>query len=113
LDVWVGDMNYRIDADKERIMSLITAKVCWCTLSLSAKYSRCCVHALQDWSSLVAMDQLTKERKAGRILADFTEGPLNFAPSYRFFKNSKDYDLYVQCQRTCIHFHQIRSLAKS
>jgi len=68
-----GDMNYRIDYRRETIISAIEAG---------------------DFETLVAHDQLSKEMKLNRgfRFRSFSEGPLAFAPTYKYDRNSTEYD---------------------
>jgi hypothetical protein len=66
-------MNYRIDHRREAIMAFIR---------------------VGDISSLLLHDQLLREMKVNRAcrLRFFTEGPLTFAPTYKYDRNSDEYD---------------------
>jgi len=68
-----GDMNYRIDQRRDAVVSAIRAG---------------------DLQSLYAHDQLLKEMKFNRgfRLRSFTEGPLTFAPTYKYDRRSSEYD---------------------
>jgi hypothetical protein len=68
-----GDLNYRIDHRREAIMAFIRAG---------------------DISSLLLHDQLLREMKVNRAcrLRFFTESPLTFAPTYKYDRNSDEYD---------------------
>ncbi|CAE7033650.1 INPP5D [Symbiodinium natans] len=59
---WVGDLNYRIDLDREACEELI------------------CEHA---WEKLREHDQLLKVQQEEKAFWTFQEGPLNFAPTYQ------------------------------
>ncbi|KAL6627305.1 hypothetical protein ACP70R_031031 [Stipagrostis hirtigluma subsp. patula] len=67
---WLGDLNYRIDASYERAHELISTN---------------------DWAQLAEMDQLKRELKKGRAFDGWTEGILEFAPTYKYELNSKKY----------------------
>lgn len=71
--VWLGDLNYRIDE------SLTTEKI----LQLSQK---------GQLDELRSLDQLNMERAAGRVLENFEEGRLNFAPTYKYQPGTDVYD---------------------
>jgi hypothetical protein len=66
-------MNYRIDYRREPIIAAIQA---------------------EDFEILVTHDQLTKEMKFNRgfRFRSFSEGPLTFAPTYKYDRNSMEYD---------------------
>ncbi|KAG6840960.1 hypothetical protein C0991_003020 [Blastosporella zonata] len=68
-----GDLNYRIDHRREAITSAVHYK---------------------DFSNLLVHDQLHREIKTNRAcrLRDFSEGPLRFAPTYKYDPHSNDYD---------------------
>ena len=42
--------------------------------------------ASQDWAELTAADQLQCEHSAGNVFQGFTEGPITFAPTYKYVK---------------------------
>ncbi|XP_062194811.1 type IV inositol polyphosphate 5-phosphatase 3-like [Phragmites australis] len=67
---WLGDLNYRLNVSYERAHELI---------------STC------DWSQLAETDQLKRELKKGRAFDGWTEGILEFAPTYKYEVNSKKY----------------------
>ncbi|KAJ7165620.1 Endonuclease/exonuclease/phosphatase [Mycena crocata] len=68
-----GDLNYRIDQRRENIISAVRAN---------------------EIESLLAHDQLLKEIKYNRgcRLRGFMEGPLTFPPTYKYDRNSTEYD---------------------
>lgn len=68
-----GDLNYRIEAHRDKVMSLIAA---------------------QDWAGLHAHDQLLREVRTNRAcrLRFFSEGPLLFAPTYKYDRHTSTYD---------------------
>lgn len=59
---WCGDFNYRINMARAEVKELV---------------------AKQDWSELLASDQLRCEHGAGNVFQGFTEGPITFAPTYK------------------------------
>lgn len=62
--VWLGDINYRVDADS---------------------FEECASMMEQDmWEELTLKDQLTTEREKERIGQGFEEGEINFAPTFKF-----------------------------
>ncbi|GAM26490.1 hypothetical protein SAMD00019534_096650 [Acytostelium subglobosum LB1] len=69
--IWLGDLNYRIDLNPVECKEKIKAK---------------------NWQSLVANDQLTYERNAGRVFLGFQEQPINFAPTYKYDVGTNQYD---------------------
>jgi hypothetical protein len=68
-----GDLNYRLDHRRDALAAFIRAG---------------------DISSLLSHDQLLREMKFNRAcrLRFFTEGPLTFAPTYKYDRNSDEYD---------------------
>ncbi|KAI8839540.1 Endonuclease/exonuclease/phosphatase [Chytriomyces cf. hyalinus JEL632] len=68
-----GDLNYRIDMDRDRVMSHIK---------------------MQNWGELLAKDQLTDQFTANAQfgLRGFSEGRIQFAPTFKYDLNSTTYD---------------------
>ncbi|KAH7922873.1 DNase I-like protein [Leucogyrophana mollusca] len=68
-----GDMNYRIDQRRDHVVAAIQAG---------------------DFESLMVHDQLTKEMKYNRgfRFRSFMEGPLTFAPTYKYDRRSSEFD---------------------
>jgi endonuclease/exonuclease/phosphatase family metal-dependent hydrolase len=63
--VWLGDLNYRVDATPCSRAQLCTAA------------------ATGQLGALVEGDQLGRERAAGRAFGCYAEAPLEFAPTYK------------------------------
>ncbi|XP_021604513.1 type IV inositol polyphosphate 5-phosphatase 3 isoform X3 [Manihot esculenta] len=68
--IWLGDLNYRINLSYEKTRELISRK---------------------EWSKLVEKDQLVRELRKGRAFDGWTEGTLNFPPTYKYEMNSDKY----------------------
>eukprot|EP01064_Diplonema_japonicum_P031414 TRINITY_DN560_c0_g1_i1.p1 TRINITY_DN560_c0_g1~~TRINITY_DN560_c0_g1_i1.p1 ORF type:complete len:1054 (+),score=260.43 TRINITY_DN560_c0_g1_i1:569-3730(+) len=68
---WFGDLNYRVDSSYEEVMQAIAHK---------------------KVSSILASDQLQRERSAGKAFADFEEAPITFLPTYKYVKGENIYD---------------------
>ncbi|OVA08122.1 Inositol polyphosphate-related phosphatase [Macleaya cordata] len=68
--IWFGDLNYRINLSYEKTRELISKK---------------------DWTKLLEKDQLVRQLKKGRAFDGWTEGALNFAPTYKYEINSGNY----------------------
>ncbi|GAA0139694.1 phosphatase [Lithospermum erythrorhizon] len=68
--IWLGDLNYRINLPYEKTRELMSNK---------------------DWPKLVEGDQLIKELKKGRAFDGWSEGKLDFAPTYKYEVNSQTY----------------------
>jgi len=66
-----GDLNYRIQLKYEAVLKCIKEK---------------------DFETLLSNDQLTIEKKEGRVLENFSEGKIKFAPTYKFDKGTNDYE---------------------
>jgi endonuclease/exonuclease/phosphatase family metal-dependent hydrolase len=68
-----GDLNYRIDQRREAAIALIQKG---------------------EWEGLTNHDQLLKEMKYNRgfRLKSFSEGPLRFAPTYKYDRRSNTFD---------------------
>ncbi|XP_048562177.1 type IV inositol polyphosphate 5-phosphatase 3-like [Triticum urartu] len=60
---WLGDLNYRIDVPYDGTHSLIAA---------------------MDWPQLAEKDQLKRELRKGRAFEGWSEGVLEFAPTYKY-----------------------------
>ncbi|CAD6233085.1 unnamed protein product [Miscanthus lutarioriparius] len=67
---WLGDLNYRLDASYERAHELISAG---------------------RWRELAETDQLKRELRKGRAFDGWTEGVLEFAPTYKYELSSRRY----------------------
>ncbi|KAK3594082.1 hypothetical protein CHS0354_040850 [Potamilus streckersoni] len=68
---WCGDFNYRIDLPNEEVKDLIKN---------------------ENWGALQTFDQLNGQREAKQTFVGFSEGPLNFAPTYKYDQFCDDYD---------------------
>ena len=68
---YLGDLNYRIDEDNKVIRQKVADK---------------------EYSSLAEKDQLLNQRKLSPFLQHFYEGELSFDPTYRYDKNTDNYD---------------------
>ncbi|KAK9832480.1 hypothetical protein WJX81_000147 [Elliptochloris bilobata] len=67
--IWLGDFNYRIETTFEDAKERARRRM------------------LAD---LLALDQLKREKDAGRIFRNFNEAPITFLPTYKFDKGSKN-----------------------
>lgn len=68
---WCGDFNYRINLPNEEVKELIKN---------------------EDWYKLKAYDQLLTQVAEEKVFQGFTEGEINFAPTYKYDLFSDDYD---------------------
>ncbi|KAF8592645.1 DNase I-like protein [Ramaria rubella] len=69
--VWLADTNYRIDLDNESVRSFVQAG---------------------DFDPLVAADQLKQSMDTQAAFVGYDEGPLVFAPTYRYDVGTENYD---------------------
>ncbi|KAG6518680.1 hypothetical protein ZIOFF_022160 [Zingiber officinale] len=67
---WLGDLNYRIDLSFEKTHELISSK---------------------NWSMLLERDQLIRELKKGGAFDGWSEGVMNFPPTYKYEFDSTSY----------------------
>lgn len=67
---WLGDLNYRIDASADKVL----------------EYIRMC-----DWDNLYTYDQLQKQMQICEAFVGFKEGPIQFAPTYKFERFENEY----------------------
>mmetsp|Transcript_13319 Transcript_13319/g.23921 ORF Transcript_13319/g.23921 Transcript_13319/m.23921 type:complete len:660 (-) Transcript_13319:87-2066(-) len=68
--IWIGDLNYRIDQDRESCLEKISKK---------------------DWTALLAQDQLLKQIANEKAFVGFHEAPITFPPTYKLRKNVFEY----------------------
>ncbi|KAI9399216.1 hypothetical protein POPTR_002G063500v4 [Populus trichocarpa] len=68
--IWLGDLNYRINLSYDQTCELISKK---------------------EWSKLVEGDQLVRELRKGCAFDGWSEGILDFAPTYKYEMNSEKY----------------------
>ncbi|CAK9320605.1 unnamed protein product [Citrullus colocynthis] len=68
--IWLGDLNYRVSLSYEDTRMLLEDN---------------------DWDKLLEKDQLNVEREAGRVFNGFSEGRIQFAPTYKYTQNSDSY----------------------
>lgn len=69
---WIGDLNFRIDHwTTEQVLNM-------------TKHKR--------YKKMLANDQLISVMKTGLAFSEFVEGPINFAPTYKFVIGENDYD---------------------
>ncbi|KAK9943731.1 hypothetical protein M0R45_009331 [Rubus argutus] len=68
--IWLGDLNYRINLSYEKTRELVSKK---------------------EWSKLAEKDQLTRQFRKGRAFDGWSEGLLNFPPTYKYEMNSDKY----------------------
>lgn len=69
--VWLGDTNYRIDLENERVRQLAVN---------------------DDFDALLAADQLKQSMDDGEVFVGCTEGPVLFRPTYKYDIGTDNYD---------------------
>uniref|UniRef100_A0A183C0F3 phosphoinositide 5-phosphatase n=1 Tax=Globodera pallida TaxID=36090 RepID=A0A183C0F3_GLOPA len=74
---WMGDFNYRISLPGEEVKNAIR---------------------LNNFAYLSEHDQLSQQKEAGNVFAEFNEGPMHFAPTYKYDTFSDDYDTSDKCR---------------
>ena len=73
LTFFLGDLNYRIDTE----------------YSTDEVFYHC---TSGNWTFLREKDQLNIERKRGQVFSGFSEGLLEFGPTYKYQPGTNDYD---------------------
>lgn len=69
---WLGDLNYRItDLTNTQVKTLVQR---------------------DELNTLLKSDQLNQQRERGNVLLNYTEGDINFQPTYKYDLNSDTYD---------------------
>ncbi|KAK1441645.1 hypothetical protein QVD17_07700 [Tagetes erecta] len=68
--IWLGDLNYRLNLSYEKTRALITKN---------------------DWPRLLECDQLVRELRKGRAFDGWSEGVVDFPPTYKYERNSGKY----------------------
>lgn len=71
LTFWMGDLNYRVEGNRQAVEEALDKG---------------------HFEVLRSNDQLSKERKKGRVFFSFNEGNLSFSPTYKFDKGTSVYD---------------------
>ncbi|CAM6097423.1 unnamed protein product [Calypogeia fissa] len=69
--VWMGDLNYRVEMNRNSVAFLIK-------------------HKLEE--ALWSKDQLTRALRRGQAFAGYKEGPLSFRPTYKYDVGTDNYD---------------------
>ncbi|GAA5988375.1 hypothetical protein JCM10908_003536 [Rhodotorula pacifica] len=69
--IWMGDLNYRLDAAREDIDELIKRR---------------------DYDGLLAFDQLAVQQRLGLAFEGFKEGRITFPPTFKFDAGTDTYD---------------------
>ena len=69
--IWLGDFNYRIGLDMERVMSLVNRG---------------------DLDELYANDQLNLQMVAGVVFQKYSEARITFLPTYKYDIGTDNFD---------------------
>ncbi|XP_033341433.1 synaptojanin [Megalopta genalis] len=75
---WCGDFNYRVDMDKDEMKEMIKRN---------------------ELDQILQFDQLKVQQAQGNVFKNFLEGPINFAPTYKYDVFSDDYDTSEKCRQ--------------
>ncbi|XP_043279076.1 synaptojanin-1 [Venturia canescens] len=75
---WCGDFNYRVDMDKDEMKEMIKRN---------------------EFDQILQNDQLRTQQEQGNVFKNFLEGPINFAPTYKYDLFSDDYDTSEKCRQ--------------
>ncbi|KAH9331014.1 hypothetical protein KI387_003122, partial [Taxus chinensis] len=68
--IWFGDLNYRLNMSDEKTRELV---------------------AKQEWEELGNFDQLGKQLRKGSVFDGWSEGSIDFAPTYKYEFDSNKY----------------------
>ena len=71
--IWCGDYNYRISATNSNIVKLLMQN--------------------DMWDTLKSNDQLDIEKKLKRVGLGYSEGDINFAPTFKLKSGTDNYNL--------------------
>ena len=74
---WCGDFNYRIEMENYLTRDYIT---------------------MCQWPKLLENDQLTLQRSEGNVFDGYSEGPVMFAPTYKYDLLTDEYDSSEKCR---------------
>lgn len=79
---WLGDLNYRVEMPSSEAESIVS------------KIKQ------QQYQDLLAKDQLSMERKEGKVFLHFDEEEITFAPTYRFERDTRERYAYTKAKAT-------------
>lgn len=68
--IWFGDLNYRLNLSNSKTRELV---------------------AMEDWEALMDSDQLIKQLRKGLVFDGWSEGLIDFGPTYKYMINSNKY----------------------
>jgi len=69
---WLGDLNFRVNLPRDEIVKLVTQK---------------------KWREILQHDQLHKAQDEKLAFSDYTEGTINFPPTYKYKPGTEEFDL--------------------
>ena len=69
--VWIGDLNYRISLPEDEAKTMLKSN---------------------PYSEILEYDQLTIERRGGRVFEEFDEVPISFPPTYKYDPGTNVFD---------------------
>eukprot|EP00038_Savillea_parva_P013133 m.7413 g.7413 ORF g.7413 m.7413 type:complete len:468 (+) comp2444_c0_seq1:247-1650(+) len=69
--IWVGDLNYRIDCERDKLMARVD----------KAQYGK-----------LLKYDQLEQQKQSGKVFKGFEEAAITFAPTYKYDPGTDTFD---------------------
>lgn len=75
---WCGDFNYRVDMGKDEMKEMIKRN---------------------EIDQILQYDQLKVQQEQGNVFKNFLEGPITFAPTYKYDLFSDDYDTSEKCRQ--------------
>ncbi|XP_041862783.1 phosphatidylinositol 3,4,5-trisphosphate 5-phosphatase 1 isoform X2 [Melanotaenia boesemani] len=79
---WLGDLNYRVEFPSSEAEYIVT------------KIKQ------QQYQELLSKDQLSMERKDGKVFLHFDEEEITFAPTYRFERDTREKYAYTKAKAT-------------
>jgi len=68
----MGDLNFRVNLDRQEIVKLSEQK---------------------NFQKIMQYDQLLVSKREGKAFVEYTEGPVNFPPTYKYYNGSNQYNL--------------------
>lgn len=70
--IWLGDLNYRLTLSPNELQHFLISR---------------------DWEALIESDELKNEKLVGGVFEGWHEGPICFAPTYKYRINSDTYSM--------------------
>lgn len=69
---WLGDLNYRITEPDAKVVKEFIER--------------------RNYKPIIEYDQLRQQHRAKAVFAGYTEGEINFRPTYKYDPGSDDWD---------------------